>query len=275
MDLAQEIARNVAAALEEDIGAGDLTAALVPAEQIAHARVIAKSDAVICGAPWFDAVYRQVDTSVSVRWLIEEGQLAGSGMALCELRGRARSLLTGERTALNFLQTLSAAATRTRRFVDAVAGTRARILDTRKTLPGLRQALKYAVRCGGGANHRMGLYDGILIKENHIAAAGTISAAVAQARRLHPERKLEVEVETLRQLEEAIAARADIALLDNFSLADTRAAVVMAAGSLQLEASGSIDDTTIRAVAETGVDYISLGIITKQVIPLDLSMRFV
>ncbi|HUF21400.1 MAG TPA: carboxylating nicotinate-nucleotide diphosphorylase [Burkholderiales bacterium] len=274
MDLAQEIARNVAAALEEDIGGGDLTAALVPAEQIAHARVIAKSDAVVCGAPWFDAVYRQVDASVSVRWLIEEGQLAGTGMPVCELRGRARSLLTGERTALNFLQTLSATATKTRRFVDAVAGTRARILDTRKTLPGLRQALKYAVRCGGGANHRMGLYDGILIKENHIAAAGGIPQVMAAALEAAGGRPVQIEVETIAQLNEAIANGAKLILLDNLDVAGLRDAVKAAAGRAELEASGGITLDNVREIAETGVDRISIGTLTKDIRAADLSMRF-
>jgi nicotinate-nucleotide pyrophosphorylase (carboxylating) len=274
MDLAQEIARNVAAALEEDIGGSDLTAALVSAEESAHARVIAKSDAVVCGAPWFDAVYRQVDAAVSVHWFIEEGQLARTNMPVCELRGRARSLLTGERTALNFLQTLSAVATKTRHFVDAVAGTHARILDTRKTLPGLRQALKYAVRTGGGTNHRMGLYDGILIKENHIASAGSIPQVMAAALKAAGGHPVQIEVETIAQMETAIAHGAKLILLDNFDLEGLRDAVKAAAGRAELEASGGITLDNVREIAKTGVDRISIGTLTKDIRAADLSMRF-
>ena len=274
-DLLQAVAANVRSALTEDVGSGDISAELIAPETTASARVITRQTGVFCGAPWVRETVKQTGGDIALQFAVSDGDRVRPEQTLFTLRGQARALLTAERTLLNFVQLLSGTATQTARYVRLIQGTRARLLDTRKTVPGLRLAQKYAVRCGGGHNHRLGLYDAFLIKENHIAAAGTISAAVAQARRLHPERKLEVEVETLRQLEEAIAARADIALLDNFSLADTRAAVVMAAGSLQLEASGSIDDTTIRAVAETGVDYISLGIITKQVIPLDLSMRFV
>ena len=274
-DLLQAVAANVRSALTEDVGSGDISAELIAPETTASARVITRQTGVFCGAPWVRETVKQTGGDIALQFAVSDGDRVRPEQTLFTLRGQARALLTAERTLLNFVQLLSGTATETARYVRLIQGTRARLLDTRKTVPGLRLAQKYAVRCGGGHNHRLGLYDAFLIKENHIAAAGTISAAVAQARRLHPERKLEVEVETLRQLEEAIAARADIALLDNFSLADTRAAVVMAAGSLQLEASGSIDDTTIRAVAETGVDYISLGIITKQVIPLDLSMRFV
>jgi nicotinate-nucleotide pyrophosphorylase (carboxylating) len=274
-DLLQAVTANVRSALTEDVGSGDISAALIAPETTASARVITRQTGVFCGAPWVRETVKQTGGDIALEFAVSDGDRLRPEQTLFTLRGQARALLTAERTLLNFVQLLSGTATETARYVELIQGTRARLLDTRKTVPGLRLAQKYAVRCGGGHNHRLGLYDAFLIKENHIAAAGTISAAVAQARRLHPERTLEVEVETLRQLEEAIAARADIALLDNFSLADTRAAVAMAAGSLKLEASGSIDDTTIRAVAETGVDYISLGIITKQVIPLDLSMRFV
>lgn len=274
MDLSQEIEHNVAEALREDIGSGDLTAALVPEAELAHATVIAKSPAVVCGAPWFEAVFRQIDETVAVQWRVREGEHASVGARVCELRGRARSLLTGERTALNFLQTLSAVATKTREYVDAVAGTRARILDTRKTLPGLRQAQKYAVRIGGGTNHRMGLYDGVLIKENHIAAAGGIPQVMAAARAAARGRPVQIEVESIPQLEEAIAHGARLVLLDNFDLPGLREAVRVAGGRAQLEASGGITLDNVRAIAETGVDRISIGALTKDVRAADLSMRF-
>ncbi|MFU8814593.1 MAG: carboxylating nicotinate-nucleotide diphosphorylase [Pseudomonadales bacterium] len=274
-DLQHAVRANVRSALAEDIGSGDISAALIAAETTATARVITRQTGVFCGAPWVRETLAQTGGDVDVDFAVADGERVQPDQTLFTLRGQARALLTAERTVLNFVQLLSGTATQTARYVELIAGTRARLLDTRKTIPGLRLAQKYAVRCGGGHNHRLGLYDAFLIKENHLAAAGGIAAAVAQARRLHPERKLEVEVETLPQLEQALAAGADIALLDNFSLAATRTAVGLAAGTMALEASGSIDETTIREVAETGVDYISLGIITKQVIPLDLSMRFI
>ena len=261
-------------ALDEDVGSGDLTAALIAAPTRLRARVIAREAAVLCGRPWFDAVFRHVDASVSIEWLVGEGERVEPGQALCRISGAARSLLTGERAALNFLQLLSGVATRTRQYVDAIDGARAQILDTRKTLPGLRLAQKYAVVTGGGANHRMGLYDMVLVKENHIAAAGGITAAVLAAARLAPGKPLQVEVETEAQLAEALEAGAPLILLDNFSVERMHAAVVFTAGRARLEASGGITLDTVRAIAATGVDRISVGNLTKDVHALDLSMRF-
>lgn len=261
-------------ALDEDVGSGDLTAALIAAPTRLRARVIAREAAVLCGRPWFDAVFRHVDASVSIEWLVGEGERVEPGQALCRISGAARSLLTGERAALNFLQLLSGVATRTRQYVDAIDGARAQILDTRKTLPGLRLAQKYAVVTGGGANHRMGLYDMVLVKENHIAAAGGITAAVLAAARLAPGKPLQVEVETEAQLAEALEAGAPLILLDNFSVERMHAAVVFTAGRARLEASGGITLETVRAIAATGVDRISVGNLTKDVHALDLSMRF-
>lgn len=270
----QNISENISRALREDIGGGDLTAGLIPAEARAHARVISREAAVICGTAWFDEVFRQVEPRITIIWQVRDGTTVEPAQTLCELDGPARGLLTGERTALNFLQTLSGTASRARRYVEAVAGTGARVLDTRKTLPGLRAAQKYAVRCGGGHNHRMGLYDALLIKENHIAAAGSIAAAVAGARRLTPTAPLEVEVENLAELQQALAAGVGRILLDNFSLDQLRDAVRLTGGRAALEASGGIRLDNIRAVAETGVDFISVGDITKDVEAVDLSMRF-
>lgn len=265
---------NVSAALQEDVGSGDLTALLVPVDETARAAVISREPAVLAGAPWFDAVFRRLSPAVQVTWHKQDGEMVEAGATLCRMEGPARSLLTGERTALNFLQMLSAVATRTRRYVDAVVGTRAVVVDTRKTLPGLRLAQKYAVRIGGGRNHRMGLYDGILIKENHIAAAGGIRAALEGATRLNAKVSVQIEVESLAQLAEVLDAGAKLLLLDNFSLDDLREAVRMNAGRAQLEASGGITLETLRAVAETGVDRISVGSLTKDVEAIDLSMRF-
>jgi nicotinate-nucleotide pyrophosphorylase (carboxylating) len=273
-DLPQDIGECVARALAEDVGSGDVTAALLAAESAARARVVSREDCVLCGSAWFDEVFRRLDPGVRVAWHARDGDRVAAGQVLCELAGPARALLTGERTALNFLQTLSGTATAARRFADAVGHTATRILDTRKTLPGLRAAQKYAVRCGGCHNHRMGLYDMVLIKENHILAAGSIGAAVAAARRLHPALPLEVEVEDLGQLDEALAAGAAIVLLDNFDLPRLREAVARAAGRARLEASGNVDLEGIAAVAETGVDYVSVGAITKHLHAVDLSMRF-
>lgn len=270
-----EIADSVRRALAEDVGTGDLTAALLPTGVGAQAGVITREDAVIAGCAWFDEVYRQVDTAVRVTWLADDGDAVPAGRTLCRLQGSARALLTGERSALNFLQTLSGTATRTRPYAEAIRGTRAVLLDTRKTIPGLRRAQKYAVLCGGGANHRLGLYDGILIKENHILAAGSIRAALDTARATAPAGvMIEVEVENLAQLKEALAADATHILLDNFDLAGMRAAVAATAGRAKLEASGGITLAGIRAIAETGVDFISTGDITKNVKAVDLSMRF-
>ena len=268
----------VAAALAEDVGPGDLTAQLIPAERSSHATVITREDAVVCGTAWFDEVFRQIDTRVRVTWSTRDGERVRADQLLCTLEGPSRSLLTGERTALNFLQALSGTATVTRRYVDAVAGTGCRILDTRKTVPGLRVAQKYAVRCGGGTNHRIGLFDAILVKENHIAAAGSIAGAVTEARRLDSKVLLEVEVENPAQLREALDARVDRILLDNFSLDDMRDAVRSTRGhanaGTELEASGNMSLETLRAVAETGVDFISVGGLTKHLRAVDLSMRF-
>jgi nicotinate-nucleotide pyrophosphorylase (carboxylating) len=273
--LALAIERNVNAALEEDVGSGDLTAQLIPATAGARARIITRGEAVICGAAWFEAVFRRLDPEVSIQWQAAEGSLATAGAAICSLGGRARALLTGERAALNFLQLLSGVATTTRRYVDAVRGTRAKILDTRKTLPGLRLAQKYAVVTGGGFNHRLGLFDAVLIKENHIAAAGGITAAMREAARLAPSAAwIQVEVENLEQLREALAAGAKMVLLDNMNTPQMREAVALAAGRAELEASGGITLANVREIAETGVDRISIGGLTKDVKAVDLSMRF-
>jgi len=273
-DLADQVAR----ALAEDVGSGDLTAALVPAGRAGRATVVTRESAVLCGRPWVDEVFRQLDPSVRVLWEAEEGADVAPDQLLCRLAGPARSLLTGERTALNFLQTLSGTATATRRYVAVIAGLPCRILDTRKTLPGLRRAQKYAVRCAGGSNHRMGLYDGILVKENHIMAAGSIAAAVDAARAAGSTVPVEVEVETLDELRQALDAGADMALLDEFSLDELRTAVAMnrahPRGPMKLEASGNVTLETLRAVAETGVDFVSIGSLTKHVRAVDLSMRF-
>ncbi|WP_434628973.1 carboxylating nicotinate-nucleotide diphosphorylase [Chromobacterium sp. CV08] len=269
------IAQQVGQALAEDIGQCDWTARLIPADKPGAARVIAREDAVICGQAWFDECFRQVDGRSRVEWLVAEGERAAAGGELCRIAGPARALLTAERSALNFLQLLSGVASETRRYVDAVAGHRARILDTRKTIPGLRLAQKYAVTVGGGDNQRIGLFDGILIKENHIMAAGGIAAALAEARRDLPSGvMLQVEVETLQQLEEALDHGAALVLLDNMTTEQMRAAVQLAAGRAQLEASGGIDLDSVRAIAATGVDRISIGKLTKDVRALDLSMRF-
>ncbi|WP_081686732.1 carboxylating nicotinate-nucleotide diphosphorylase [Chitinilyticum litopenaei] len=268
------VAANVAAALAEDVGVCDWTAMLIAEGAVAHATVIVREAAVICGRPWFDEVFRQLDPLVSIVWHVAEGDAVAAGTLLCSLSGPARSLLTGERSALNFLQTLSAVATRTAFFAERVADTAARVLDTRKTLPGLRLAQKYAVRVGGGDNQRLALYDGVLIKENHIAAAGGISAALAEANRLVPQGVgIQIEVENLRELEEALAAGASSILLDNMSLADLREAVSRTAGRALLEASGGVNAETVRAIAETGVDRISIGALTKDIQSIDLSMR--
>lgn len=272
------ISASVSAALAEDVGAGDLTAQLIDAGRMASATVISREAAVVCGRAWVDEVFRQLEPRVRVDWKVEDGAAVTPNQALFSLNGPARALLTGERTALNFLQTLSATATATRRSVDAVAGTHCQILDTRKTLPGLRLAQKYAVRCGGGNNHRIGLFDAILIKENHIAAAGSIEAAIRAARNLSSTVLVEVEVENLLELREALDARADRIMLDNFDLHDMRAAVAVARrhpnSGIQLEASGNMSADTVRAVAETGIDFISVGGLTKHIQAIDLSMRF-
>ena len=270
-----EIERNVAAALAEDVGSGDWTAQLTPLEATARARIICRDTAVIAGQPWVNALFRTLDAAISVDWTVPEGAKVTPGTTLCELHGNARALLTGERTALNFLQTLSAVATKTRIYVDAIEGCKAHILDTRKTLPGLRIAQKYAVRMGGGVNHRIGLYDGILIKENHIAAAGGVTPALKEVQRIAPAGVwIQIEVETFDQLREALAAGAGLILLDNMSTAQMREAVTITAGRARLEASGGITLANVREIALTGVDRISVGALTKDVKAVDLSMRF-
>lgn len=270
-----DIDDDVRRALREDVGDGDLTAGLIPAATRAEAGVITRQTAVVSGGAWFDAVFRQLDPAIQIAWQVQDGDTVQPGQTLCTLNGPARGLLTGERPALNFLQTLSGTATRTRAYVDAIAGTGAVVLDTRKTLPGLRRAQKYAVLCGGGANHRIGLYDGILVKENHILAAGSIAAALLEARAAQrPGVLLEIEVENLDELQQALDAGAERVLLDNFELAGLRQAVALARGRARLEASGGVTLDTIRDIAATGVDYVSVGEITKNVRAVDLSMRF-
>ena len=273
-DFAVSVAADVQRALSEDVGTGDISAELIDSSEQATAQVITRQPGVFCGKPWVEEICRQLDSNIEVRWNVNDGDAVEPDQELFLLKGSARSLLTLERTILNFVQLLSGTATLTRRYVELMGNTDSKLLDTRKTIPGLRLAQKYAVRCGGGHNHRLGLFDAFLIKENHIAAAGGISQAVLRARSQHPEIPVEVEVESLLELNEAMDAGADTALIDNFSLADTTTAVTVSRGTLKLEASGGIDEKTIGDIAATGVDYISIGNLTKQILPLDLSMRF-
>jgi nicotinate-nucleotide pyrophosphorylase (carboxylating) len=273
---AEDLTRQVAAALREDIGSGDVTASLVPETQRVHGQVLVREAAVLCGTPWASETFRQLDDRVTLQWRANDGEPVQPGDVILRLEGPARPILTGERTALNFLQLLSGTATAARRFVEAVSGTRCVVIDTRKTLPGLRTAQKYAVRCGGAQNHRMGLYDMVLIKENHIAAAGSLSAAIGAARRAAPGVRIETEVESLEELAEAFAAHPDIVMLDDFTLEDMRTAVERnrALGApVKLEASGSVSLETVRAIASTGVDFVSVGSLTKHVRAIDMSMR--
>lgn len=267
------IERNVRAALEEDIGSGDITAALISPGSRATGRVITREDGTLCGQPWVDAVFAALDSDVSIEWQHCDGQLISAGDTLFSFQGPAASLLTGERCALNFLQMLSGTATTCRHYANLVSGTRVRLLDTRKTIPGLRDAQKYAVRAGGCHNHRIGLYDAYLIKENHISACGSIKAAVDTARKNTPGKPVEVEVESFAELEEALAAACDRVMLDNFSLEETARAVALAGGQVELEASGNVTEDTLLAIAQTGVDFISIGALTKDCRALDLSMR--
>jgi nicotinate-nucleotide pyrophosphorylase (carboxylating) len=267
--------QTVAIALAEDIGSGDITAELVPPERTAEARVLCREHAVICGEAWVNEVFRQIDPSTSVEWIHGDGASINPDETVFIARGPARALLTAERTALNFLQTLSGTATAARRYAELVRHTKVQILDTRKTIPGLRLAQKYAVKTGGCFNHRIGLHDAYLIKENHISACGSIAAAITTAQQLHPGRKVEVEVETLSQLEAALQSRADIVMLDNFSLGQIREAVAINHGRAKLEASGGYTTASLIAVAETGIDYISIGSLTKHVQATDFSMLFV
>jgi len=264
---------DVQRALSEDVGSGDVTADLLPRDYLARARVLTRESAVVCGQAWFAACFSEIDARTEVEWLIEEGSAVAPGQLLCRVSGPVRALVTAERSALNFLQTLSATATVTAQYVEAIRGTRTRILDTRKTLTGLRHAQKYAVRIGGGENHRIGLYDAILIKENHIVAAGSLVSAVATARRLHPSIMVEVEVENFSELREALAAGVDRIMLDEFELDELVQAVAEVDGRVPLEVSGGVGMDRVRAIAETGVDFISIGALTKHVRAIDLSMR--
>jgi len=271
--LTQSISLNVTAALHEDIGSGDITALLIPEQQQAQATVITREDCVFCGKDWVIEVFSQIDKKIIIEWNIDDGEIAEANSILFKLRGNARGLLTGERTALNLVQTLSGTATISRHYANLVAHTPVKLLDTRKTLPGLRDAQKYAVASGGCHNHRIGLYDAFLIKENHIAACGGIAAAVTAARNIAPNKPVEVEVENFRELDEALAANADIIMLDNFTIDDMRKAVKINNGKAKLEASGNITETTLPLIAETGVDFISIGALTKHCRAVDLSMR--
>ncbi len=272
-ELSGEIQANVRAALAEDVGSGDITAQLIPAERAASARIITRENATLAGTAWVDEVFRQVDPRVQVQWQVSDGEQVSADQTLFTLEGPVRALLTGERSALNFLQLLSGTATRARHYANLVDGTGVKLLDTRKTLPGLRLAQKYAITCGGCHNHRIGLYDAFLIKENHIAACGGIAQAIAAAQRIAPGKPVEIEVEDLDELRQALDAGADIVMLDELSLDDMRTAVALTAGRAKLEASGGITESTLRTIAETGVDYISIGTLTKDVKALDLSMR--
>lgn len=271
----QDLATTVSRALQEDIGQGDITAQLIPAEQRSKAQIITREAATLCGQAWVDEVFRQLDPAVVVDWHVADGDQLAANQLLFELSGSSRSLLTGERTALNFLQLLSGTATTCQHYARLVAGTGVKLLDTRKTIPGLRNAQKYAVTQGGSFNHRIGLYDAFLIKENHIAACGGIEQAISTAKQQAPGKPVEVEVESLAELEQALAAGADIIMLDNFDLAMMRHGVEVTAGKAKLEASGNVTDETIRPIAETGVDYISIGALTKHCVAVDLSMRIV
>lgn len=271
--LQKAIKENVAIAIAEDISTGDISAELIPATTTARAEIITRQDMILAGKDWAIEVFRQIDPSVEMKWFYEDGDRISAGELIVEVHGSARSLLTGERSALNFIQMLSAVATKTRYFVDMVGNSNLEIIDTRKTLPGLRLAQKYAVTCGGGKNHRMGLYDAFLIKENHIAACGGIANAVAVARKQQPSKLVEVETETLEELDQALDAGADIIMLDNFSLEDTRTAVERSRGKARIEASGGINEETLKSISATGVDFISMGTLTKDIKAVDLSMR--
>ncbi len=271
-ELPKDLIETVSRAIAEDVGSGDITAQLIPADTAKNAQVICRESAILCGTAWFDEVFKQIDSNIQITWQAQDGDTISPNQILCQLKGSTRALLTGERTALNFLQLLSGTATKTQAYVKTISGTNARLLDTRKTLPGLRHAQKYAVCCGGGTNHRLGLYDAFLIKENHIVGVGSITKAVHTAKQKFPNFPVEVEVETLEQVQEALTAGADSLLLDNFNLSQLREAVALVNGKIKLEASGGVSLETIRAIAETGVDFISVGAITKNVRAVDLSM---
>lgn len=271
--LGEDIIKTVSLALAEDIGSGDITAQLIPADEQAEARVITREDCIFCGRAWVEEVFKQIDPRVVIEWHIDDGQQASANSLLFTLKGNARSLLTGERAALNFVQTLSGTASISNHYAQQVAHTRVKLLDTRKTIPGLRTAQKYAVASGGCHNHRIGLYDAFLIKENHIAASGGIANAITRAHQIAPGKPVEVEVETFEELEQALSAKADIIMLDNFSTEDMKRAVAITAKRAKLEASGNINETTLIPTAETGVDFISIGGLTKHCRAVDLSMR--
>ena len=271
----QTLKADVKRVLAEDLGDGDVSAKLIDADQQLQTRLLVREDATLCGVDWFNEVFHQCDASIQTSWLAADGDQVKADSVICEVSGPARALLSGERSALNFLQTLSGTATATRRYANLIKHTNCHILDTRKTIPHLRLAQKYAVTCGGGLNHRIGLFDAYLIKENHLAACGGINAAVARARQLRPELLLEVEVESIDQLQQAIGAKVDRALLDNFSIEETRQAVALNKQRIQLEASGNITDQSLIAIAETGVDFISIGALTKHLKAIDFSLRFV
>ena len=274
MELYQLIVNQAANALDEDVGTGDISAALIDASARLDTELLVREDAVLCGTPWFDEVFRQCDASIEIEWQAGDGEQVGANSSVARVSGPARAVLTAERSALNFLQTLSGTATVTRRYADLVEGTGCRILDTRKTIPQLRHAQKYAVVCGGGFNHRLGLYDAYLIKENHLAACGGIAAAAVRARQMHADRLLEIEVENLEQLRQAIDAQVDRVLLDNFSLEGLREAVALNGRRVELEASGNIDLDNLREVAESGVDFVSIGALTKHIRAIDFSLRY-
>ena len=272
--LREAVRQNVEQALTEDRADGDISAGLIDEQTLAFAQVITRESGIFCGAPWVDETLKQLDETMHIKWQVADGDKVSPNQELFQLRGKARSLLSAERTMLNFVQLLAGAATRTARYVGLIADTQSQLLDTRKTVPGLRLAQKYAVKCGGGSNHRTGLYDAFLLKENHILAAGSIGAAVKAAKASAPNKPVEIEVESLAELQQAMEAGADIALIDNFSVTDSKAAVAMTRGNMVLEASGGITQESIAAIAATGVDYISCGDLTKSVEPMDLSMRF-
>ncbi len=274
LTLPPDIKKTVKAALKEDIGKGDVTASLIPPDARASATVITRETAVLCGREWFNETMLQLSDDITISWQAHDGDLINENQTLCTLHGPARAILSAERVALNFLQLLSGVATEARRYADRIKGLNAVIRDTRKTIPGLRLAQKYAVRCGGCENHRIGLYDGVLIKENHILACGSITKAVEQIRAKHPKMPIEVEVENLDELREALAANADILLLDNFDRANLQRAVILNKGQAKLEASGGVTFNEIRTLAESGIDYIAIGALTKDVRAIDLSMRF-
>ena len=272
--LREAVRQNVEQALTEDLADGDISAGLIDEHTVAFAQVITRESGIFCGAPWVNETLKQLDETMHIKWQVADGDTVLPNQELFQLRGKARSLLSAERTMLNFVQLLSGTATRTAKYVELIADTQSQLLDTRKTVPGLRLAQKYAVKCGGGSNHRTGLYDAFLLKENHILAAGSIGAAVKAAKASAPSTPVEIEVESLAELQQAMEAGADIALIDNFSVTDSKAAVAMTRGNMVLEASGGITQESIAAIAATGVDYISCGDLTKSVEPMDLSMRF-